>query len=177
MNRPETLDHTDQPVCSGTFKAAFRTHAGGVAVVTADNGSGPAALTATSVCSVSVDPNLLLFSVADSSSAAPVLTTAASVVVHLLDAGDLELARLGATSGVDRFQDTSLWSTLATGEPRYHGVRTWIRGVVVNRVAAGTSTVILVEATRVSLPDDGRTVAPLVHHDRAWHRLGDDSRL
>jgi flavin reductase (DIM6/NTAB) family NADH-FMN oxidoreductase RutF len=38
------------------FKALFRGHPGGVAVITADAGDGPVALTATSVASVSADP-------------------------------------------------------------------------------------------------------------------------
>lgn len=159
------------------FKAAFRRHAGGVAVITADNGSRMVALTATSVSSVSVEPNLLMFSVSESSSSAPVLKTARSVVVHILDAEDVEVAQLAATSGIDRFADTSRWARLTTGEPLYHGVQTWIRGRVVNRVPAGTATLIVVEATQVSLPKEGRAEAPLVHHDRAWHQLGEESRL
>ena len=51
------------------FKAAFRGHPAGVAVITADAG-GPVALTATSVSSVSADPPLLIFSISAQSSAA-----------------------------------------------------------------------------------------------------------
>ena len=40
------------------FKALFRGHPGGVAVITADAGDGPVALTATSVASVSAEPPL-----------------------------------------------------------------------------------------------------------------------
>ncbi|MFG1921985.1 flavin reductase [Cryptosporangium sp. NPDC048952] len=173
MNRAVAARHAR----TDDFKAAFRTHAGGVALVTADNGTDRAALTATSVSSVSVDPNLLLFSVSAAASAAPVLLTATSVVVHLLDADDLALARLGSTSGVDRFADTSLWSRLPTGEPFFPGVRTRICGTVVERLSLGTSTVVVVEATQVVLPDDGRTLPPLVHHDRTWHRLDEGSRI
>ena len=44
------------------FKAAFRHHPAGVAVITADAGRGPVMLTATSVSSVSAEPALLMFS-------------------------------------------------------------------------------------------------------------------
>lgn len=164
-------------VTAEDFKAGFRHHASGVAVVTADNGSQMAALTATSVFSVSVEPNLVVFSVSDSASAAPVLTTAATVVIHLLDADNLDIAQLGSTSGIDRFADTTRWRRLSTGEPVFRGVHTWIRGHVVDRVRTGAATLIVVEADRVALPPSARASTPLVHHNRTWHRLGDQSRV
>lgn len=162
------------------FKAVFRGHPGGVAVITADDGTGPVALTATSVSSVSADPPLLVFSVSAQSSSARALAAAKTVVVHLLDAEDLPLARLGATSGVDRFADTDAWSRLVTGEPVYHGVRAWIRGAVVNRMDAGGSTIFAVHALQSSLSRDpaaGEAGNALVYHNRTWHRLGDHSRI
>ena len=162
------------------FKAVFRGHPGGVAVITADDGTGPVALTATSVSSVSADPPLLVFSVSAQSSSARALAAADTVVVHLLDAQDLPLARLGATSGVDRFADTDSWSRLVTGEPVYHGVRAWIRGAVVNRMDAGGSTIFAVHALQSSLSRDpavGEAGDTLVYHNRTWHRLGDHSRI
>lgn len=162
------------------FKELFRGHPGGVAVITADDGSGPVALTATSVASVSVDPPLLVFSISALSSAAAVITKADTVVVHLLDANDLELAQLGATSGADRFADHTAWSRLTTGEPVYHGVRAWVRGAVISRMDAGGSTVIAAHALGASLE---RSIEPgdpgdaLVYHNRTWHRLGEHSRL
>jgi flavin reductase (DIM6/NTAB) family NADH-FMN oxidoreductase RutF len=162
------------------FKGLFRGHPGGVAVITADDGTRPVALTATSVASVSAEPPLLIFSVSSLSSSAPVLSSAKTVVVHLLDSDDLELARLGATSGVDRFADTDAWSRLVTGEPVYHGVRAWVRCAVIDRLNAGGSTVIVGHALQSSIDRDvavGEHGDALVYHNRSWHRLGDHSRL
>jgi flavin reductase (DIM6/NTAB) family NADH-FMN oxidoreductase RutF len=162
------------------FKALFRGHPGGVAVITADAGDGPVALTATSVSSVSAEPPLLIFSVSSLSSAAEVLSRAETVVVHLLDAHDLELARLGATSGVDRFADRESWTRLTTGEPVYRDVRAWVRCAVIGRMDAGSSTVIAAHALQAGV---GREVAPgeagdaLVYHNRMWHRLGAHSQI
>ena len=93
------------------FTAAFRAHPAGVALVTADAGGGPVALTATSVASVSADPPMLMFSVSDASSSSPTIAVADTVVVHLLRAEQLHLAKLGATSGIDRFADVPLKDT------------------------------------------------------------------
>lgn len=173
--------HTFEGVGPDEFKAIFRHHAAGVSLITADAGSGPAALTATSVFSVSAEPPIFVFSISSSSSAAPVITTAETLVVHILDADRLDLAKLGATSGIDRFADTSAWSRLATGEPVFAGVSTWIRGRVINRMEAGNSTIIAVHALETSqsapTPDAREHGAPLVYHNRTWHSLGEHSAL
>jgi flavin reductase (DIM6/NTAB) family NADH-FMN oxidoreductase RutF len=162
------------------FKALFRGHPGGVAVITADAGNGPVSLTATSVSSVSATPPLLIFSISSQSSAAPSITAAETVVVHLLDADDLGVARLAATSGADRFDGTAPWGRLVTGEPVYHGVRAWVRCAVIDRMDAGGSTVIAAHAVQSRVERD---VAPgdagdaLVYHNRTWHRLGPQSRI
>lgn len=166
-----------------SFKALFRGHPGGVAVITADAGDGPAALTATSVSSVSAEPPLLVFSVSTLSSAGPTIVRAPTVVVHLLDADDLDVAKLGATSGIDRFADPLRWTRLATGEPVYHGVRAWVRCAVIDRMDAGGSTIIAAHALQSSIRPSSHSDGAdehgnaLVHHNRTWHRLGRHSEL
>lgn len=178
--------HTDdqlQVLPAEQFKAAFRTHPAGVAVVTADAGDGPIALTATSVISVSADPPLLVFSVSESSSSLPTLSRAVTVVVHLLAADQLDLAILGATSGIDRFADTSIWSRLPSGEPYFTAAPVWIRGKIVDRMQAGRSVVLAVEAIEARTPERGSSAAdaaqsrPLVYHNRVWHVLGEQSKI
>lgn len=165
------------------FKAAFRNHPAGVAIVTADAGDGPVAMTVTSVFSVSAEPGLLVFSVSDLSSSARTLIEADTLVVHLLGADQLDIAKLGATSGIDRFADTSIWSRLVTGEPYYPSAQTWIRGRVINSLRAGTSTVVVVHALQADAPEanapeaDAGESRPLVYHNRTWHHLGDHSAI
>jgi len=167
------LDTVASSLTPDEFKAAFRHHPGGVALITAVGPDGPVAMTATSVASVSADPPLLVFSVSELSSSHPTIVGADTVVVHLLGSKDRRLAKLGATSGIDRFADTSLWHRLPSGEPVFDGTR-WIRAAIVSRVAAGTATLIIAEALETDLtaePGDG-----LVYVDRTWHRIGEHSR-
>lgn len=168
---------------SESFRAAFRNHAAGVAVVTADPGDGPVGMTATSVFSVSATPPLLVFSVSELSSATPGILAADSVVVHLLGADQAAVAKHFATSGIDRFADASLWDRLPTGEPYLPSVHAWIRGTIVNRFTAGSSTLVVVNATDAHYPEPADPSAsaeearPLVYHNRTWHELGEHSRL
>lgn len=171
-----TATHT-RSLSAQEFKAAFRNHAAGVAVITADSGNGPIGLTATSVFSVSAEPPLLVFSISDLSSSAPTLREAENVVVHLLGADQLHIAKLCSTSGIDRFADESLWRTLPSGEPYFPSAASWIRGRVVNRMPAGGSTVFAVHAIEASLASDEELAAPLVYHNRKWHSLGDHSAI
>ncbi len=87
------------------------------------------------------------------------------------------LAHLGSTSGIDRFADTTLWTTRPTGEPVFRGT-TWLRNLVVDRLGAGTATLVMaqpVESNVAASHGDPRDA--LVYHDRTWHRLGEPSRI
>ncbi|OJV95706.1 MAG: flavin oxidoreductase [Microbacterium sp. 67-17] len=169
-------DNATNRVSVEQFKAAFRHHPGGVAVITADDGTRPVAMTATSVSSVSADPPLLLFSVSELSSSAPTLLASQSVVVHLIDATTSDIAKLGATSKIDRFADTSMWHRLPTGEPVFHDVSVWLRCRPVRRFRAGNATIVIAEAieahAQVDDPRDG-----LAYVNRTWHRLSEHSQL
>lgn len=168
---PEALEDS---LSVDTFKAAFRNHPAGVALATGDPGGHPVAVTLSSVSSISTEPPLLVFSLSAMSSSSPVLEEVGTVVVHMLGADQVDLARLGAASGADRFADTTAWFRLPTGEPVFRGVDAWILGRVIHRLKAGNSTLYVVHALRASVPspkDERRH--PLVYHNRTWHRLGD----
>jgi flavin reductase (DIM6/NTAB) family NADH-FMN oxidoreductase RutF len=166
------------PDLAGAFIAAFRNHPSGVAVITADVGDGPVALTATSVSSVSVSPPVLVFSLSAKSSSTPTIRSAETAVVHLLSADTVHLARLCSTSGVDRFADRSAWSSLPTGEPRYKAAPVWIRGRLAGEMRVGNSSVIALEALEIAFSSSDEVgYEPLVYHNRTWHRLDERSRL
>lgn len=166
-------------ITADEFKTAFRNHPGGVAVITADIGNGPVGLTATSVISASVAPNILAFSVSEHSSSTPTILRADTVVIHLIGAEQVEIAKLCATSGIDRFADESIWTELPSGEPYFPAAAAWIRGRVVNSMAAGGSSIVAVEALEASPSLSAGTdlPKPLVYHNRAWHVLGDASLI
>lgn len=159
------------------FKLAFRNHPAGVALITADAGDGPVALTASSVFSVSAEPPVLVFSLSDRASASASILRAGTVVVHMLAADNLPLARLGATSGVDRFAETERWTRMSTGEPYFPEAEVRIRGEIIEQLRVGESTVVAVHALEASLPEVAPSETPLVYHNRTWHRLGDESRI
>lgn len=164
--RPEDL-------ASDQFRAVFRRHPAGVAVVTFADGERPVGFTATSVISVSAEPPLLAFSIAGTSSCWPALAVASSVVINFLAAGQVDVSARFATSGIDRFAGVE-WRRLPTGEPVLEGPLSWVRGEVVSRTPAGASHLIVVRAVESYR---GPQVAPLVYHDRAYHQVDGSSAL
>jgi flavin reductase (DIM6/NTAB) family NADH-FMN oxidoreductase RutF len=163
------------------FKEAFRNHPAGVSIITAQGPSGPVGLTASSVFSVSVNPPLLVFSLSGQSSSSAAILGAGSVVVHLLGADQIDLAKTFATGGIDRFEDASTWSRLITGEPVLPRANAWLRGTIVNEMSAGDSTVVAVQVLQVNISSGAERHAqqarPLVYHNRSWHSLSADSTV
>ena len=165
-------------ITADQFRFAFRSHPAGVAVVTADAGDGPVAMTVSSVASIAIDPPTLMFSASALSSSTPTIRKAETVVVHLLASDQLALAKLGARRGAERFGNDVEWSRLPTGEP-YYPTATWLRGRVVKRVDVHGSTLIIVEAIEVKPHDEAHQgdPVPLVYHDRRWHLLNEKSAV
>ena len=155
------------------FKAVFRRHPAGVAVVTFSRDGALYGFTATSVISVSADPPVLTFSIDSTSSSWPALAEADTVVVNFLAAAQVDVSARFATRGIDRFAEGG-WSLLATGEPVLDGNQAWVRGRVVQRTAIGRS--FLVSVLALEAHQAGAT-APLVYHDRTYHAVGEHTAI
>lgn len=161
------------------FKGAFRLYPGGVALVTTDSTGGPAAMTISSLTSVSAEPPVLMFSASKLSSSLEAFASAETVVIHMLSTEQLDLAKLGSTSGIDRFAELDRWTRLPSGEPLFFEAFAWLRGRVVGRVEVAGSIVSIVHVVEASIPQPGseRVDKPLVYHGRKWHQLGEESSL
>lgn len=168
---------SDIALSAAEFASAFRQHPGGVAIVTADSALGPVALTVTSIVSVSADPPLFTFSIGHKASTAADIRHASSYVVHFLGSEQLHLAKLCATSGVDRFADLTQWSRLPTGEPYFPAAPVKIRGQRINQLDTGSASLIVVLAQEAQIQDEYKSASPLVYHDREWHALTEHSQL
>ncbi|GAA1723880.1 flavin reductase family protein [Isoptericola hypogeus] len=163
----------DAALTADEFRSVFRGHPAGVAVVALRDGGRPVGFTATSVISVSADPPLLAFSLATTSSSWPAVARARTVAVSFLAADQADVSARFATSGIDRFADGG-WSALGSGEPVIDGAAAWVRARVVERTGVGSSHLVTLQATAHHVAPGA---APLVFHDRGYHRLGDATRV
>jgi flavin reductase (DIM6/NTAB) family NADH-FMN oxidoreductase RutF len=154
------------------FKHAFRHHPAGVAILTADSGEGPVALTVSSLISVSAHPPTVAFSLSETSSNARSILRAQTLVIHFVRRKDMQLARLCAASGVDRFTSHVKWARLASGDPYYPEVEPWFRAVVRGRLEVPGACVVTAELLEVSAPTaEMLEKEALVYVNRTWHGL------
>lgn len=153
-----------------TFRKALGQFPTGVTVVTASFNDHAVGMTANSFSSVSLDPPLVLWSVAKSSPSHDAFLASDSFAVHFLGADHGELAMRFGKSGADKFGDIKHQPGI-TGAPLLEGLapifecRTWAR------YPGGDHTILVGEV--VSLVE--RTHDPLVFHSGALRRI--DSAL
>jgi 3-hydroxy-9,10-secoandrosta-1,3,5(10)-triene-9,17-dione monooxygenase reductase component len=94
---------------SKEFRRALGTFTTGVTVITARGTDGvPVGVTANSFSSVSLDPPLVLWSLARSARSLPVFQGAEYFAIHILAAGQEDLSNRFASRGEDKFADLDL---------------------------------------------------------------------
>nr|WP_246600873.1 flavin reductase family protein [Skermania piniformis] len=148
----------------------MRRYPAGVTIVTLAGADRPVGFTATSFASLSAQPPLISFNIAETSSSIDALRAADSLVVHFLGEHQQHLAQRFAADADQRFADRSLWSTLETGEPVLHGTPIWLRTRMYRLLPIGDHTLVIGLVTRVHDDVDGPVAAPLLYHDGAYHK-------
>ena len=97
------LTHSFEPTLDTArdYRHALGRFGTGVTVVTCDTGDGPLGITANSFASVSLDPPLVLWSPAKSSSRFSVFAEARDFAIHVLGADQRDLAAHFVRNGTD----------------------------------------------------------------------------
>jgi len=107
------------------FRTVLGQFATGVTIITAVDGDEPVGVAANSFTSVSLDPPLVLFSIARTSTTWPRIERARRFAVNILGEHQEELCRLFATKGADRFGQVD-WHLGVGGSPVLHDVLAYL---------------------------------------------------
>jgi flavin reductase (DIM6/NTAB) family NADH-FMN oxidoreductase RutF len=161
------------PVGPAEFRAVLGNFASGVTVVTAppaEDGDGPAGFACQSFASLSLDPPLVTFMVARTSTTWPRIARAGVFCVNVLGAEQGELCRAFAVSGADKFAGVRHSPAPVTGSPRLDGVPAWI-DCRIHAVHTGGDHLIVVG--RVVALGAAEGAAPLLFHRGRFGRLAD----
>lgn len=90
------------------LRNALGSFATGVAIVTTSEGDHDVGMTINSFNSVSLDPPLVLWSLAKSSASLPIFTNSGYFAIHILSADQQDLSQKFATRGIDKFADVAI---------------------------------------------------------------------
>jgi flavin reductase ActVB len=148
------------------FRSAMARVAAPVCVVaTVDGRGGPFGFTASSVCSLSLDPPLLGVGLSVTSSCYEAFRGAPGFAVSVLGLDQADLADRFATSGIDRFAGAGTRRWPGTGEPYLPGSVALIRCATADRIAVGDHVLLVGAVLEVCVGEGG----PLLRYDRAYH--------
>jgi 3-hydroxy-9,10-secoandrosta-1,3,5(10)-triene-9,17-dione monooxygenase reductase component len=114
----------------------------GIVVVTARGQDGPIGFTCQSFASLSLDPPLVTFAPARSSSTWPRIREVGAFCVNVLAADHQELSAGFARSGVDKFAGVP-WRAAPSGAPILDGVSAWIDCALWNEYDGGDHTIAI----------------------------------
>ncbi len=120
-----SIDVTD-PSFARQFRDVLGTFCSGITVITAMNGTEPVGLTCQSFFSVSIDPPLVAFSVAKTSTTFPLIRAAANCCVNVLSKGQTDTSRSFGRSGVDKWKGVDWQPSSELGNPVLDGVLSWL---------------------------------------------------
>ena len=123
------------------FRSVMGHFATGVTVVTAGTPGGPVGMTANAVCSLSLQPLLLLVAFDNESRTLPVVRETGRFGVNILAAGQEELARLFASKTDERRKFAGVPHALHDGIPVLDGALAWIGCRLERLILAGDHTI------------------------------------
>jgi flavin reductase ActVB len=150
------------------FRDAMSSFPSGVTIVTtADADRRWWGFTATSFCSVSMDPPLVLVCLARSAECFSKFEQAAGWIVHIIHPQHTELATLFATRGADKFGGGS-FAADENGLPVLDQAGVTLRCSSYAKVPGGDHLILVgrVEHTQMSAPE----IQPPVYFRRTYHR-------
>lgn len=151
----------------------FGTFASGLTVITSATGQGPAGFTCQSFAALSLDPPLVTFSPARTSSTWPLLRRAGSFTVNILPAEHQHLAGQFARPGTDRFAGVG-HSPSPLGNPVLEDALAWIDCGLHAEYDGGDHTIVVAAVRHLSARHDAE---PLLFFKGRYAGLAPAERL
>ena len=145
---------------AATFRTVLGHYATGIAIVTGIDGDEPVGMACNSFSSVSLEPPLVLFCAAKSSSTWPRLRSSGRWAANLLDERGEATCRLFAQPGADRFGSIA-WSRGRTGSPLLTEALAFVDCETVAEHDAGDHVIVVGQVVEMGYRAEG---APLLFY-------------
>jgi len=136
-------NNTTKAINTFDLRRAFGSFATGVTIVTTLDGEDvPCGFTANSFSSVSLDPPLLLVSIAKSAFGLSIFSESKGFAINILADHQRNLSNLFASQGADKFSNVE-WQQRATGSPLLDNVVAWFDCENYQQVDAGDHVILI----------------------------------
>ena len=123
------------------FRSVMGNLATGVTVVTVNTADGPVGMTANAVCSLSLEPLLLLVCFDNTVRTLPAVRATGRFGVNVLAAGQDDLARLFASKRPEQEKFAGVAHTVHDGIPVIEGVLAWVGCRLERLIPGGDHTI------------------------------------
>jgi flavin reductase (DIM6/NTAB) family NADH-FMN oxidoreductase RutF len=118
------------------YKEVVGHYVTGVVVITAHTAEGPVGFTCQTFSSLSLDPILISFAAKSAGRSWLRIRGAEAVGFNMLAADQVDVARVFATSGIDKFADVH-WNTAPHGSPLLEGAIAHLEGRILSVATHG----------------------------------------
>lgn len=149
------------------FREVFGRFATGVAVITSVGPAGPGGMTANALCSVSLDPLLVLVCFENDARTLPIVREAGRFAVNLLSAEQERLAGVFASKLPEAEKLDGVEHHFEDGMPIIKGILAWAICDLRDLIAGGDHTIAIGEATALGL-GQGRPLLWFGGRYHAW---------
>jgi 3-hydroxy-9,10-secoandrosta-1,3,5(10)-triene-9,17-dione monooxygenase reductase component len=154
------------PPDPATYRTVLGHFATGVALVTAADGDEPVGMACNSFTSVSLEPPLVLFCAAKSSTTWPRIQAAAKWAANILAEDGEEVCRLFAQKGADRFAHVA-YTTSRSGAPILDRALAFVDCETVAEHDAGDHVVVVGKVLELGYAPEGK---PLLFYRGGYGR-------
>ncbi|MGV9867503.1 flavin reductase family protein [Rhodococcus koreensis] len=164
MPRPETL--SIEPDALRSVLALFPS---GVVVVTAETASGCVGLTVQSFMALSLEPSLVLLSIARTSTSWPAIKDSGNLAINVLGAPHADVATAFARSGGPKFDSCDWHPGPTTGSPVLTAATAWIEAEIWQLYDGGDHEIVAARVVDMGVTDGDPS--PLLFFKSKFSRL------
>jgi flavin reductase (DIM6/NTAB) family NADH-FMN oxidoreductase RutF len=150
------------------FRDVAGRFASGVTVITGIDADGPVGFTCQSFHALSLEPPMVVFAVAHTSTSWPRIRASGHCCVNVLADTQEAVARIFAMSGIDKFASQQ-WRPADDGNPILEGVLAWFSCTISGIHPGGDHEVVTADVLALDAAD----AEPLVFHRGRYARLTD----
>jgi flavin reductase (DIM6/NTAB) family NADH-FMN oxidoreductase RutF len=151
------------------FREVFGRFATGVAVITSAGAAGAGGMTANALCSLSLDPLLVLVCFENEARTLPIVHQAGRFAVNLLSADQEELAGVFASKPPEAEKLNGVSHRIQDGVPVIDGTLAWAVCDLQELIAGGDHTIAIGQVVSMGLGPAAHGAAPLLWFGGRYH--------